>query len=76
LAAGIAVGVPSVFSASTRSPEALLHLGLQREAGGFQIVTRTAGQIPGSGSSSACFPILTVTKSTSTPIVPAGGTAT
>ncbi len=58
------------------SPTSTSDYGSTSSSGGFQIVNLGAAQIPGAGSSSACFPVLTVTKATSTPMVPAGGTAT
>ncbi|MBL0140674.1 MAG: DUF11 domain-containing protein [Betaproteobacteria bacterium] len=50
--------------------------GSTSSVGGFNIVNLGPGQIPGSGVSTACFPVLTVTKATSTPYVSAGAPAT
>ena len=69
-AAGGAFGVTA--GSATSTPD----YGSTSSVGGFQIVSLTASQITGSGSSTACFPQLTVTKSTSTPFVAAGAPAT
>ena len=58
------------------SPTSTSDYGSTSSSGGFQIVGLNASQIPGAGSSNACFPKLTVTKATSTAFVAAGASAT
>ncbi len=69
-AAGGANGVTATSTTSTQD------YGSTSSSGGFQIVSLTANQIPGSGGQGTCFPQLTVTKATSTPFVAAGAPAT
>ena len=66
---GGAFGVTATSSTST------LEYGSSSSVGGFQITTLAASQIPGAGSTTACFPQLTVVKTTTTPTVSAGTTA-
>ena len=68
-----AAGANGVTATSTTSTQ---DYGSTSSSGGFQIVSLSASQIPGSGGQGACFPQLTVTKSTSTPFVAAGAPAT
>jgi uncharacterized repeat protein (TIGR01451 family) len=75
--AGGTVNVAGGASGTTAtSPTSTADYGSSSSVGGFQIATLAASQIPGAGSSTACFPQLTVTKSTSTPFIAAGAAAT
>ena len=58
------------------SPTSTIEYGSTSSVGGFNIVNLGPAQIPGAGVSSACFPVLTVSKSTTTPYVSAGAPAT
>ena len=58
------------------SPTSTADYGSASSVGGFQVATLPASQIPGAGSTSACFPQLTVTKATTTPFIAAGTPAT
>jgi uncharacterized repeat protein (TIGR01451 family) len=69
-AAGGINGVTATSATSTQD------YGSTSSSGGFQIVSLSASQIPGSGGQGSCFPQLTVTKATSTPFVAAGAPAT
>ncbi len=65
-----------VGGTTATSPTSTADYGSTSSVGGFNIVNLGPGQIPGSGVSTACFPVLTVTKATSTPYVSAGAPAT
>ena len=58
------------------SPTSTAEYGSTSSVGGFNVVNLGPAQIPGAGVSSACFPVLTVAKSTTTPYVSAGAPAT
>ncbi|MBX3673920.1 MAG: DUF11 domain-containing protein [Burkholderiales bacterium] len=65
-----------VNGTTATSPTSTAEYGSTTSVGGFNIVNLGPAQIPGAGVSSACFPVLTVTKSTATPYVSAGAPAT
>ncbi len=70
---GVAGGVNGTTATSATSTA---EYGSSSSVGGFQITSLAASQIPGAGGTSACFPELTVVKTTTTPTVAAGSAAT
>ncbi len=65
-----------VNGTTATSPTSTAEYGSSPSVGGFQIVNLGAADIPGAGSNNACFPRLTVTKTTSTPFAAVGAPAT
>jgi uncharacterized repeat protein (TIGR01451 family) len=65
-----------VNGTTATSPTSTIEYGSTSSVGGFQIVNLGAADIPGAGSATQCFPRLTVTKSTSTPVASVGSPVT